>query len=206
MEAFFEFGSPTRTRTRDILINSQSLYQLSYRGIVGTSKCAAGFWSSTRSKSSRYCAFYSSYRLLQGLHRTCEGQAQVAGRPKCTARHDSDVSVIDEIAGQGYVVVKPKPANSAFHPRKCVERAFSGAAFKSIDFIQCCDDEIVPSLVRCCHLADYRLIAIECGFCSYLGNAAGVLGALTLNGGHRFDQALWSCRITNAPAGHRVRF
>ncbi len=28
------FGSPTRTRTRDQLINSQSLYQLSYRGIV----------------------------------------------------------------------------------------------------------------------------------------------------------------------------
>ena len=29
-----ESGSPTRTRTRDKLINSQSLYQLSYRGIV----------------------------------------------------------------------------------------------------------------------------------------------------------------------------
>ncbi len=28
-------GSPTRTRTRDKLINSQPLYQLSYRGIVG---------------------------------------------------------------------------------------------------------------------------------------------------------------------------
>ena len=27
------YGSPTRTRTRDQLINSQSLYQLSYRGI-----------------------------------------------------------------------------------------------------------------------------------------------------------------------------
>ena len=34
-EAFFEFGSPTRTRTTDILINSQTLYQLSYRGSVG---------------------------------------------------------------------------------------------------------------------------------------------------------------------------
>ena len=34
MKAFFEFGSPTRTRTRDQLINSQSLYQLSYRGFV----------------------------------------------------------------------------------------------------------------------------------------------------------------------------
>jgi hypothetical protein len=31
---FLIFGSPTRTRTRDKLINSQSLYQLSYRGIV----------------------------------------------------------------------------------------------------------------------------------------------------------------------------
>ncbi len=30
---FPEFGSPTRTRTTDILINSQTLYQLSYRGI-----------------------------------------------------------------------------------------------------------------------------------------------------------------------------
>ena len=28
------FGSPTRTRTRDQLINSQSLYQLSYRGML----------------------------------------------------------------------------------------------------------------------------------------------------------------------------
>lgn len=28
------FGSPTRTRTTDILINSQTLYQLSYRGIA----------------------------------------------------------------------------------------------------------------------------------------------------------------------------
>ncbi len=27
------FGSPARTRTTDILINSQTLYQLSYRGI-----------------------------------------------------------------------------------------------------------------------------------------------------------------------------
>jgi hypothetical protein len=33
MKAFLEFGSPTRTRTTDILINSQTLYQLSYRGI-----------------------------------------------------------------------------------------------------------------------------------------------------------------------------
>ena len=34
MRAFSENGSPTRTRTTDILINSQTLYQLSYRGIV----------------------------------------------------------------------------------------------------------------------------------------------------------------------------
>ena len=36
------FGSPTRTRTRDQLINSQSLYQLSYRGIL-SSPCADAF-------------------------------------------------------------------------------------------------------------------------------------------------------------------
>jgi hypothetical protein len=29
----FEFGSPTWARTRDLRINSPSLYQLSYRGI-----------------------------------------------------------------------------------------------------------------------------------------------------------------------------
>ena len=33
--AFYLFGSPTRTRTTDPLINSQLLYQLSYRGKVG---------------------------------------------------------------------------------------------------------------------------------------------------------------------------
>ena len=31
--AFKEFGSPTRARTRDPMINSHLLYQLSYRGI-----------------------------------------------------------------------------------------------------------------------------------------------------------------------------
>jgi len=38
MTAFSVFGSPTRTRTRDQLINSQSLYQLSYRGIDRSKK------------------------------------------------------------------------------------------------------------------------------------------------------------------------
>ena len=36
------FGSPTRTRTRDQLINSQSLYQLSYRGIGRHREVRAG--------------------------------------------------------------------------------------------------------------------------------------------------------------------
>ena len=35
-------GSPTRTRTTDILINSQTLYQLSYRGSVGHHQVRAG--------------------------------------------------------------------------------------------------------------------------------------------------------------------
>ena len=39
---FFMFGSPTRTRTTDILINSQTLYQLSYRGIGRQYKVRAG--------------------------------------------------------------------------------------------------------------------------------------------------------------------
>jgi hypothetical protein len=32
MQAFVFFGSPTWTRTRDLRINSPSLYQLSYQG------------------------------------------------------------------------------------------------------------------------------------------------------------------------------
>ena len=32
--AVLKNGSPTRTRTRDQVINSHSLYQLSYRGMV----------------------------------------------------------------------------------------------------------------------------------------------------------------------------
>jgi hypothetical protein len=32
MQPFLEFGSPTWTRTRDLRINSPSLYRLSYRG------------------------------------------------------------------------------------------------------------------------------------------------------------------------------
>ncbi len=39
--AFLIDGSPGRTRTSDQLINSQSLYQLSYRGIVGIVESAA---------------------------------------------------------------------------------------------------------------------------------------------------------------------
>ena len=39
-----KFGSPNWTRTSDPLINSQLLYQLSYRGIpVGTGAIAKGF-------------------------------------------------------------------------------------------------------------------------------------------------------------------
>ncbi len=34
MQPFFEDGSPARARTRDPMINSHLLYQLSYRGIV----------------------------------------------------------------------------------------------------------------------------------------------------------------------------
>ena len=33
-ETLLIFGSPTRARTRDPVINSHLLYQLSYRGIV----------------------------------------------------------------------------------------------------------------------------------------------------------------------------
>jgi hypothetical protein len=35
MRTFSKGGSPGRTRTSDQLINSQPLYQLSYRGTVG---------------------------------------------------------------------------------------------------------------------------------------------------------------------------
>ena len=34
LRPFPVFGSPTRTRTRDQVINSHSLYQLSYRGMA----------------------------------------------------------------------------------------------------------------------------------------------------------------------------
>lgn len=37
------FGSPTRTRTRDQVINSHSLYQLSYRGMYWRPKAPLAF-------------------------------------------------------------------------------------------------------------------------------------------------------------------
>ena len=49
---FRKTGSPGRTRTSDQLINSQPLYQLSYRGMAG-SRISRGpeFWSSHWAKS-----------------------------------------------------------------------------------------------------------------------------------------------------------
>ena len=47
---FVVFGSPTRTRTTDILINSQTLYQLSYRGIGRHRKVRAGILVQGRSE------------------------------------------------------------------------------------------------------------------------------------------------------------
>ena len=42
------FGSPGRTRTSDQRINSPSLYQLSYRGIVGNLDTVANMRNVTR--------------------------------------------------------------------------------------------------------------------------------------------------------------
>ena len=39
------FGSPTWTRTRDLRINSPSLYRLSYQGIFGLSKSPSLGWA-----------------------------------------------------------------------------------------------------------------------------------------------------------------
>ena len=41
----YEIGSPARTRTTDPLINSQLLYQLSYRGIFWSSERRVWYWS-----------------------------------------------------------------------------------------------------------------------------------------------------------------
>ncbi len=43
MTCAFLSGSPTWTRTRDLRINSPSLYRLSYRGIFGMPKKAAQY-------------------------------------------------------------------------------------------------------------------------------------------------------------------
>ena len=51
-EGFRKFGSPGRTRTSDQLINSQPLYQLSYRGMtLSRITRGAAFWSSHWAKS-----------------------------------------------------------------------------------------------------------------------------------------------------------
>ena len=51
-EGFLVSGSPGRTRTSDQLINSQPLYQLSYRGMtLSRSTRAPAFWSSHWAKS-----------------------------------------------------------------------------------------------------------------------------------------------------------
>ena len=92
MKAFSESGSPTRTRTRDQLINSQSLYQLSYRGSVRPE-----FSSSTRPKSSRQRLFYAPHDLLEGLQRAGERESQVTGRPKGTAGNNSEVRFVQEV-------------------------------------------------------------------------------------------------------------
>ena len=54
------FGSPTRTRTRDQLINSQSLYQLSYRGIAERDFRPAP--ESCQADSSRFKRSIASFR------------------------------------------------------------------------------------------------------------------------------------------------
>jgi hypothetical protein len=50
----FEYGAPTRTRTADLLITNQLLYQLSYRGTLRQSKpggrVAQGFSLSFQTK------------------------------------------------------------------------------------------------------------------------------------------------------------
>ena len=65
------FGSPTRTRTTDILINSQTLYQLSYRGIsICSYEAGAAFWDRPKSKSSIPATHGTFYRKMASMRFT----------------------------------------------------------------------------------------------------------------------------------------
>ncbi len=97
---FLNFGSPTRTRTTDPLINSQLLYQLSYRGKVGTLKCRPGFWFRGGLKSSHNHAFYAIDRFFQHFHRTSEGQAHISGRSERCSWYAGDVGIVDQALDQ----------------------------------------------------------------------------------------------------------
>jgi hypothetical protein len=68
------FGSPTWTRTRDLRINSPSLYQLSYQGIVQFNALRFGSptWTRTRdlriNSPSLYQLSYQGIALRLGVN------------------------------------------------------------------------------------------------------------------------------------------
>ena len=72
--AFSKAGSPTRTRTRDQLINSQPLYQLSYRGIAHTVVARPKFWSRRAAKSRQPVAYASTRRMRSTDASSCSSE------------------------------------------------------------------------------------------------------------------------------------
>src|SRR2546421_5226349 len=103
-----EVGSPGWARTSDFLINSQALYQLSYRGTIKSYRSFA---------ATRDSAWTLRHRGPTGSR---EPRAEIFGAPRLTLQHSSPTSasanLITPTGGSRQMKVRP------LHDRIMVER------------------------------------------------------------------------------------
>ena len=95
-----ESGSPGRTRTTDKLINSQPLYQLSYRGIAEALR-SARFSKNPEFKSrTRVSASHGTLdppdRILECIHACGKRESQIAWRSEGRSGHQRDFCLIQQ--------------------------------------------------------------------------------------------------------------
>ena len=77
-----ENGSPGRARTADLVINSHPLYQLSYRGIIGTTRAQiildGGVFGQCARPNGRFYAGFRSQAVDRPAIAAGQGQARPA--------------------------------------------------------------------------------------------------------------------------------
>jgi predicted AAA+ superfamily ATPase len=212
-------GSPTWTRTRDLRINSPSLYRLSYRGIErpryywrrGVRSTGLGPGDPRINSPSR-----SGERpgdaldgFLQVVHGGGEGDADAAFGAEGGAGHQGD-AVFQQVFAEGQVVGGRdlaggvELADGRADVREGVEGAAAFYALHAGDGVEAVHHEAMAFPEGGQHGLDAGLVAVEGRLRRHLGDGGGVGGALGLDVVHGGDDVRRAGAVADAPAGHGV--